>query len=274
MEEIILKIIPTDLKTDLVLVDGLCLKHDWGMIMQDKLDHQLLIIAEFGPFEKGDLILGGPGDEAHNQIWEWDGESYLSEEDDLKIIASNSKELTPNALIPMRIMSSVIEYFNLSQYQSLPDGYLKSRNPLEIKWDDEIILDAAFLRMNPDCKQVESCRKSLSGKCICPKSSATKGVIDLAMKEVSGDVRAPKVVRDGTLERDKEIDLSKAEKNFWYYQNGRAGSFMTCLFDAIQRADSGNQEKLRLGFPAEVSVVRKFRSESGYWEKLEEKFKN
>lgn len=132
------------------------------------------------------------------------------------------------------------------------------------------IAEDLFLQKNPHCKQVESCSKSLSGKCICPKPAITKGVIDLAMKEVSKDVRLPKAVREGKIKMNTTI--SKAEREFMYYYTGRAGSFMMALFDAIQKADSVNQAKLSLGFPEEVRVAQRFRSEEGYFEDLQRRF--
>lgn len=45
-----------------------------------------IIISETEKIESGDWVLGGPGDEAHNEIWQWDGDSYISDEDN-KILA-------------------------------------------------------------------------------------------------------------------------------------------------------------------------------------------
>lgn len=132
------------------------------------------------------------------------------------------------------------------------------------------ITEDLFLQKNPHCKQVESCSRSLSGKCICPKPSCTKGVIDLAMQEVSKDVRLPKAVREGKIKMDTTI--TKAERDFMYYYMDRAGSFTMSLFDAIQKADSVNQAKLSLGFPEEVRVAQRFRSEEGYFEDLQRRF--
>jgi hypothetical protein len=68
------------------------------------------------------------------------------------------------------------------------------------------------------------------------------------------------------------MELTKSERDFMYYYTGRAGSFTTALFDAIQRADDVNQAKLSLGFPEEVRVDQRFRSEEGYFEGLERRF--
>ena len=66
--------------------------------------------------------------------------------------------------------------------------------------------------------------------------------------------------------------ISKAERDFMYYYMDRAGSFTMSLFDAIQKADSVNQAKLSLGFPEEVRVAQRFRSEEGYFEDLQRRF--
>ena len=38
-------------------------------------------------------------------------------------------------------------------------------------------------------------------------------------------------------------------------------------------ADIQNQNKLSLGFPNEVEVVRRYKNEDGYWQKLQSRFK-
>ena len=42
--------------------------------------------------------------------------------------------------------------------------------------------------------------------------------------------------------------------NFQLFMMGEKGSFMGKLFDCICKADSGNKERLRMGFPAQVAV--------------------
>lgn len=68
--------------------------------------------------------------------------------------------------------------------------------------------------------------------------------------------------------------IEKAEMEFYFYMYQRSGSFSTALFDAIMKADSGNTFKLAQGFPDEVEVVSKYKSESGYWEDLQYRVKN
>lgn len=38
-----------------------------------------------GEIKEGDYVLGGPGDEAEGEIWQWDGDSHISEDDDKKV---------------------------------------------------------------------------------------------------------------------------------------------------------------------------------------------
>lgn len=48
--------------------------------------------------------------------------------------------------------------------------------------------------------------------------------------------------------------LTPVEQEFCLFIMGRTGGFMTALFTAIAKADSGNLERLRLGFPDEVAA--------------------
>ena len=65
--------------------------------------------------------------------------------------------------------------------------------------------------------------------------------------------------------------MEQAELDFLYFMRGTSGSFMTNLFNTIMSADIQNQFKLSLGFPNEVEVVRRYRNEDGYWQKLQER---
>ena len=65
---------------------------------------------------------------------------------------------------------------------------------------------------------------------------------------------------------------TQAEREFMYYKHGTAGSFRTGLYDLFFRADSGNQIKLESLWP-DLSVVRRYVSEPGYWEDLQIRFK-
>ncbi len=67
--------------------------------------------------------------------------------------------------------------------------------------------------------------------------------------------------------------MEQAELEFMFFMKGTSGSFMTNLFKTIMSADIQNQNKLSLGFPNEVEVVRRYKNEDGYWQKLQSRFK-
>lgn len=68
--------------------------------------------------------------------------------------------------------------------------------------------------------------------------------------------------------------ISPAELDFMYYKHGVAGSGMTALIDCIFKLDMPNRIKLAKGFPELVDVCNRFNNEPGYWEDLQERFKN
>lgn len=63
--------------------------------------------------------------------------------------------------------------------------------------------------------------------------------------------------------------LTNAERELFFYLNGRTGSFMTHLFDAIFAADYSNKMKLSIAFPDEVEAVRKLQNEPEYHSRLQ-----
>lgn len=68
--------------------------------------------------------------------------------------------------------------------------------------------------------------------------------------------------------------IDNAEREFYFFMKGTAGSFHTNLFKAIMSADFGNQYKLSFGFPDEVTVVQKYQKEDGYWQSLQDRIEN
>lgn len=66
--------------------------------------------------------------------------------------------------------------------------------------------------------------------------------------------------------------ITDAEKEFMYYKMGTAGSFRTGLYDLWFKADINNQLKLESQWP-DLSVVRKYATEAGYWEELQARWK-
>jgi len=68
-------------------------------------------------------------------------------------------------------------------------------------------------------------------------------------------------------------NVTQEEAEFMYYKNGTAGSFRTGLYDLFFKADMFNQMKLERAFP-ELSVLRRYANETGYWDDLQERWKN
>jgi hypothetical protein len=71
-----------------------------------------------------------------------------------------------------------------------------------------------------------------------------------------------------------EKTLTQAEKDFCFYKSGTSGGFKTRLIETIFAADDDNRAKLAQGFPELVEVVNRYGNERGYWQDLEERFKN
>ena len=72
----------------------------------------------------------------------------------------------------------------------------------------------------------------------------------------------------------KKENVTKAEREFCFYKVGNAGGFMTRLIETIFAADDNNREKLAQGFPEMVEVVNRYNRERGYWDDLQNRFKN
>lgn len=68
-------------------------------------------------------------------------------------------------------------------------------------------------------------------------------------------------------------NITPAELEFIYYKQGTAGSFRTGLYDLFFKADFINQSKLESQWP-DLSVVRRYANEPGYWEDLQERYKS
>lgn len=58
-----------------------------------------------------------------------------------------------------------------------------------------------------------------------------------------------------------------------FYKNGMAGSGYTALIDAIFKLDRINRAKIALGYPELVQVCNRYNDETGYWEDLQQRFK-
>jgi len=66
-------------------------------------------------------------------------------------------------------------------------------------------------------------------------------------------------------------DLSISELFVLEWQQEVLGTFKQCLAELICRADSKNLALLNKSFPDEVTGIQRFRSESGWWEKVQKK---
>jgi len=66
--------------------------------------------------------------------------------------------------------------------------------------------------------------------------------------------------------------MTRAEQKFMFYKNGLEGSFFTALFDAMEKADRENLNKLKSAFSDEAFVVERYKNEPGYFQKLEKEF--
>jgi len=69
------------------------------------------------------------------------------------------------------------------------------------------------------------------------------------------------------------MKVTQEEAEFMYYKNGTAGSFRTALYDLFFKADTFNQMLLESVFPY-LSVARRYSTEKGYWQDLQERWKS
>ena len=68
-------------------------------------------------------------------------------------------------------------------------------------------------------------------------------------------------------------EVTRWERELFFYTRGTAGGFYTKLVDAFMHADGGNTARLLMAFPEELIPVHKYRNEEGYWEDLQERIK-
>ena len=67
--------------------------------------------------------------------------------------------------------------------------------------------------------------------------------------------------------------LTRGERFIFDWQYRRLGGFSLSLIVAIRRADEHNRERLRRGFPDEVSAYEQFSGSSGWWDQVQAKAK-
>lgn len=68
--------------------------------------------------------------------------------------------------------------------------------------------------------------------------------------------------------------ITAAEEKFMHYKLGILGSGMTALINAIFKLDTNNRAKIALGYPELVEVCNRYNNEIGYWDDLQERYKN
>jgi len=68
-------------------------------------------------------------------------------------------------------------------------------------------------------------------------------------------------------------EVTRWERELFFYTRGTAGGFYTKLVDAFMHADGVNTARLLTAFPEELGPVKKYRDEAGYWEGLQERIK-
>lgn len=62
-----------------------------------------------------------------------------------------------------------------------------------------------------------------------------------------------------------KLNAGEIELIQWQYK-GDMGHFRNAVWKAIQNADNGNLERLRLGFPDQVDAYLRYIGEDGYWQ--------
>jgi hypothetical protein len=64
------------------------------------------------------------------------------------------------------------------------------------------------------------------------------------------------------------MNYTETEKELYYWSIGKAGSFTSCLFELITKADVENKLKLLISFPEHVNVIYKYQNEENYYDDL------
>jgi len=65
--------------------------------------------------------------------------------------------------------------------------------------------------------------------------------------------------------------MEAEERCIFEWQYRKMGSFKKALMEAICLADDDNIELLKLGFPDEVNGFIKYKSETDWWKRVQEK---
>ena len=66
--------------------------------------------------------------------------------------------------------------------------------------------------------------------------------------------------------------LTEAEVDLYIWQMSTQSSFKNKLFDLIAKADNSNASKIAKGFPEHVECYKRYSTEEGYWDSVQEKY--
>ena len=73
----------------------------------------------------------------------------------------------------------------------------------------------------------------------------------------------------GDLLKNLSTDnITNADRELFYWQYGKGGSFSTSLFNTISYADINNLTKLSKAFPDEVGAFYNYQNNPNYWDIL------
>lgn len=68
--------------------------------------------------------------------------------------------------------------------------------------------------------------------------------------------------------------LNEGEKRLIEFMFQISGGFYTDFFKCAMKADTFNKAKLAKGFPEEIEALKRYQNEIGYWDEIQEIYKN
>lgn len=75
------------------------------------------------------------------------------------------------------------------------------------------------------------------------------------------------------MTENKTAQVTRWERELYFYTIGTAGGFYTKLVDAFLHADGTNTARLLMAFPEELIPAHRYRTETGYFEDLKARIK-
>ena len=64
--------------------------------------------------------------------------------------------------------------------------------------------------------------------------------------------------------------LDKGQTFIWEWQYRTLGGFDSTLAEALSKADGGNRDKLRKGYPEYADAMDSFQHDSGWWQRCQD----